>query len=63
MAACTLLKDGALRVLDYRCSAGPCNRPFVEEHRSFSVSCVRPGSFGCLTRGRSFELIAAISAP
>jgi hypothetical protein len=43
MAACTLLKDGALRVLDYRCSAGPCDRPFVEQ--------------------RSFELIAAISAP
>jgi AraC family transcriptional regulator len=58
MPACTILKDGALRVLDYRCSAGPRDRPFVEQHRSFSVSYVRRGSFGCLTRGHSFELIA-----
>jgi AraC-like DNA-binding protein len=54
----TLLKSGALRVLDYRCSAGPHDRPFVEQHRSFSISYVRRGSFGCVTRGRSFELVA-----
>jgi AraC family transcriptional regulator len=54
----TLLKSGALRVIDYRCSAGPNDRPFVEQHRSFSISYVRRGSFGCVTRGRSFDLVA-----
>ena len=54
----TILKSGALRVIDYRCSAGPHDRPFVEQHRSFSISYVRRGSFGCVTRGRSFELVA-----
>lgn len=54
----TILKGGALRVIDYRCSAGPDDRPFVEQHRSFSISYVRRGSFGCATRGRSFELVA-----
>ena len=54
----TLLKSGALHVIDYRCSAGPHDRPFIEQHRSFSISYVRRGSFGCVTRGRSFELVA-----
>jgi AraC-like DNA-binding protein len=54
----TLLKSGALSVIDYRCSAGPHDRPFLEQHRSFSISYVRRGSFGCVTRGRSFELVA-----
>src|SRR6516225_6811868 len=54
----TVLKSGALRVIDYRCSAGPHDRPFIEQHRSFSISYVRRGSFGCVTRGRSFELVA-----
>ena len=58
MPACTLLETGALRVIDYRCNAGPHDRPFKEQHRSFSISYVRRGSFGCLTRGRSFELVA-----
>jgi len=54
----TVLESGALRVIDYRCSAGPHDRPFVEQHRSFSISYVRRGSFGCETRGRAFELVA-----
>ena len=58
MLASTLLKDGALRVIDYRCSAGPHDRPFVEQHGCFSLSYVRRGSFGCRTRGRAFELVA-----
>jgi len=58
MYACTLLERGALRVIDYRCSAGPGDRPFPERHASFSISYVRRGSFGCVTRGRSFELVA-----
>jgi AraC-like DNA-binding protein len=58
MPACTILESGALRVIDYRCNAGPHDRPFTEQHRSFSISYVRRGSFGCLTRGRTFELVA-----
>ena len=58
MPSCTIIKSGALRVIDYHCSAGPDDRPFLEQHRSFSISYVRRGSFGCVTRGRSFELVA-----
>jgi AraC family transcriptional regulator len=58
MPAATLLKEGPLRVFDYRCSAGPDDRPFTEQHGSYSISYVRRGSFGYRTRGRSFELVA-----
>ena len=58
MPVATTLNSGPLRVMDYRCSAGPHDRPFMEQHRSFSISYVRRGSFGCVTRGRSFELVA-----
>ena len=58
MSAATLLKDGALRVYDYRCSAGPKDRPFTEAHTSYSISYVRRGSFGYRTRGRAYELVA-----
>src|SRR5215470_4031818 len=53
-----VLSERAPRVVDYRCSAGPADAPFVEVHGSFSLSYVRRGSFGCTTRGRSFELVA-----
>jgi AraC-like DNA-binding protein len=52
-----VLREAAPRVLDYHCSAGPADTPFVEVHASFSLSYVRRGSFGCTTRGRSYELI------
>ncbi|MFA5939770.1 MAG: helix-turn-helix transcriptional regulator [Sinimarinibacterium sp.] len=58
MPATTLLQRGALSVLDYRCSAGPGDRPYVELFRDHSISYVRRGSFGCSSRGRSFELVA-----
>ena len=58
MTATTLLQHGAISVSDYRCSAGPGDRPFVELHSRHSVSYVRKGSFGCRTRGRFFELVA-----
>jgi AraC-like DNA-binding protein len=54
----TELLSGALSVVDYRCSAGPADAPYLERHSGFSVSYVRKGSFGCRTRGRSFELVA-----
>ena len=54
----TLLQHGAISVSDFRCSAGPDDQPFVELHSRHSISYVRKGSFGCRTRGRSFELVA-----
>jgi AraC-like DNA-binding protein len=57
MAATILLQHGAICVSDYRCSAGPDDAPFVELHSRHSISYVRKGSFGCRTRGHSFELV------
>jgi AraC family transcriptional regulator len=54
----TPLLDGPVAVVDYRCTAGPAEKPFAEVHRSYSVSYVRRGSFGYRTRGQTFELIA-----
>jgi AraC family transcriptional regulator len=57
--AATLLKQGdSISVIDYRCTAGPADKPFVESHANYSVSYVRKGSFGCSTRGETFELVA-----
>lgn len=56
--ATTTLQTGSIRALDYRCSAGPADEPFVELHGGFSVSYVRRGSFGYRVRGQSFELVA-----
>lgn len=57
MAAVTQLHHGPLAVYDYRCTAGPADAPFVETHESYCLSYVRKGSFGCKTRGESFELV------
>ena len=57
MSATTIFQSESLSVIDYRCSAGPADKPFVEVHGSYSVSYVRAGSFGCHTRGASFELV------
>jgi AraC-like DNA-binding protein len=54
----TILRRGAITVVDYRCAAVPGDRPFVECHDGFSVSYVRKGSFGYETRGARFEQIA-----
>ena len=43
--------------MDYRCSVGPHDAPYVERHGDFSLSYVRRGSFGCCARGESFELV------
>src|SRR5579859_3357862 len=52
------LLAGPIAVVDYRCTAGPAEKPFTEVHRSYSVSYVRKGSFGYRTRGQTFELVA-----
>lgn len=54
----TALRRGSLSATDYRCSAGPADTPYVEQHSAFTISYVRKGSFGCETRGASFELVA-----
>lgn len=58
MTATTLLQRQSMSVSDFRCSARAGDAPFVERHRCHSVSYVRKGSFGCASRGRSFELVA-----
>jgi AraC-like DNA-binding protein len=58
MTATMIWQRGAITVYDYRCTAGPDSRPFVEQHTSHSIAYVRKGSFGCTKRGRSFELVA-----
>src|SRR6188508_3008542 len=57
MVAVRTLHDGLIRVLDYRCSAGPTDAPYAELHERFSVSYVRRGSLGCRTQGQLFELV------
>ena len=58
MTRATLLQHGSISVSDFRCSAGPDDKPFTEQYASHSISYVRKGSFGCHCRGRSFELVA-----
>jgi AraC-like DNA-binding protein len=58
MKRTALLQRPLISVSDFRCSAGPDDKPFVEQYRCHSVSYVRKGSFGCRTRGRIFELVA-----
>jgi AraC family transcriptional regulator len=58
MAVATLFENASLSVVDYHCTAGPQDRPYVELHRQHSLSYVRRGSFGCRARGRDYELVA-----
>jgi AraC-like DNA-binding protein len=52
-----LLTRRAISVSEFRCSARPGDKPFAEQFQCHSVSYVRKGSFGCKTRGRTFELV------
>lgn len=58
MPVTTILQRESISVVDYRCDAGPDDRPFVELHQHYSLSYVRKGSFGCRLRGKSHELVA-----
>lgn len=53
-----LYSGNGLSVVNYRCSAGPRDRPFAERHRRHSLSLVRRGSFSYCCEGRLFELAA-----
>jgi AraC-like DNA-binding protein len=46
-----------VRFAEYRCTAGPNDRPFEEHHHGYSVSYVRKGAFGYRVRGRRFDLV------
>lgn len=58
VSAITLYSNPAFSVIDYRCSARPGDRPFLESHRNYAVAYVRRGSFGLKARGRMHDLVA-----
>jgi AraC-like DNA-binding protein len=58
MSSTILLARPSITVTDFRCSAAPGDRPFVERHGCHSISYVRKGSFGYHSRGRSHDLVA-----
>jgi AraC family transcriptional regulator len=58
MAIITQMQIGSVAVVDYRCDAKPGDRTYTEMHQSYSVSYVRAGTFGCQTRGKTYELVA-----
>jgi AraC family transcriptional regulator len=58
MVTSKLLHDGCVSAFDYRCDAGPADKPYAELHERHSLSYVRKGSFGCRCRGQVHELIA-----
>jgi AraC family transcriptional regulator len=59
MSQATLLLDSpSMAIRDYRCGAGPHDRPFTECHGRHSISYVRRGSFGYRCGGRHAELVA-----
>jgi AraC family transcriptional regulator len=53
----TLFQSESLSVMEYRCNAAPGDKSFPELFSTHSISYVRKGSFGCCSRGRSYELV------
>ena len=58
MKAALLCSCASMRVMDFRCEAGPGDRPYAEMHDDLSLSYVRRGSFGLSSRGRAHDLVA-----
>src|SRR4029078_1052317 len=58
MIAKLLVERKSISVSDFRCSAGPGDKPFAETHHCHSISYVRKGSFGLHCRGKFRELVA-----
>jgi AraC family transcriptional regulator len=58
MTVTTLFRDQSIAVMDYRCSVGPGDKPFVELHGGFDIGYVRKGSVGYRSRGEAFDLVA-----
>jgi AraC-like DNA-binding protein len=57
MNATRLFESKSVSVSLFRCTAGPGDKPFAEEHRCHSISYVRKGSFGVHHRGKFSELV------
>lgn len=57
MIAATVLIDGPVSVLDYRCCASPSDASYVECHTTHSLSYVSAGSFGYSTRGAHYDMV------
>lgn len=58
MDATTLLTTPSMTVSEFRCDAGPDERPFAECRTGHSIAYVRSGSFGCHCAAGFFELVA-----
>jgi AraC-like DNA-binding protein len=58
MDATTLLTTRSMTVSEFRCDAGPDEKPFAECRTGHSIAYVRAGSFGCHCRAGFFELVA-----
>ena len=54
----TLFARDRISVSEFRCTAGPGDKPFAEQFPAHSISYVRKGSFGCHCQGRFHELVA-----
>ncbi|MGL6061127.1 MAG: AraC family transcriptional regulator [Bradyrhizobium sp.] len=54
----TVFEGKNISVTEFRCTAGPGDKPFAEAFPVHSISYVRSGSFGCHCRGRFHELVA-----
>jgi AraC-like DNA-binding protein len=57
MKRTTLLARERISVSEFRCTAGPGDKPFAEQYPAHSISYVRKGSFGCHCRGGFHELV------
>jgi AraC-like DNA-binding protein len=57
MDATRLLTTASMTVSEFRCDAGPGDRPFAEVRAGHSIAYVRAGSFGCHCRAGFFELV------
>jgi AraC-like DNA-binding protein len=53
----TLFEGSRISVTEFRCTAGPGDKPFAEAFPAHLISYVRKGSFGCNCRGRFHELV------
>src|ERR1043166_9387120 len=58
MTSTTLLQRKSISGSDFRCTAGPGDKPFAEQHCRHSISSVRKRRFRLHCRGKFSELVA-----
>jgi AraC-like DNA-binding protein len=58
MHATTLKTTPSMTISEFRCDAGPGDKPFAEWRAGHSIAYVREGSFGCHCPAGFFELVA-----